>query len=378
MSGPIVQRVSTRRQKKQFLEFPWNLYRGDPNWVPPLRMDQKELVGYGHHPFFERNRIQTFLAVRDGEVCGRIAAVVNQAHIEHFGERRGYFGFFESVDDQQVANALFDAARDWLAEQDVPCIRGPANPGINYTIGMLIEGFDSPPTFLMTYNPPYYGRLWEGYGFRKTQDFYAYWGHIDMLPQSTAKLAPIAEQIVERYNVRVRSMDRSRFREEVETFLSIYNRSMANHWGFVPLSESEVRHMASGLRHLIVPELAMAAEIDGKIVGVVFCLPDYNPRIKRIDGRLFPFGFLRLLRRKRDIKKIRLLAANVLPEYQLLGVGLVLLRGLVPMGWSGGSMRSNSPGWPNRIRSRAAAWRRRDPSGSRPTGCTIGMRRSGA
>lgn len=332
MSGPIVQRVSTRRQKKQFLEFPWALYRGDPNWVPPLRLDQKELVGYGHHPFFERNRIQTFLAVRDGEVCGRIAAVVNHAHIEQFGERRGYFGFFESVDDQQVANALFDAARGWLAEQDVPCVRGPANPGINYTIGVLIDGFDSPPTFLMTYNPPYYGRLWEGYGFRKTQDFYAYWGHIDMLPQSTAKLAPITQQIVERYNVRVRPMDRSRFREEVETFLSIYNRSMAKHWGFVPLSESEVRHMAAGLRYLIVPELAMAAEIDGKIVGVVFCLPDYNPRIKQIDGRLFPFGFLRLLRRKRDIKKIRLLAANVLPEYQLLGVGLVLLRGLVPAG----------------------------------------------
>ena len=200
---------------------------------------------------------------------------------------------------------------------------------MNYSWGTLVEGFDSPPTFLMPYNPPYYGELLEGYGFRKVQDLYAYWANVDMLPASSAKHGPVADQIVRRYGVRVRPMNRSRFREDVEAFLRIYNRSMANHWAFVPMSEAEVRHMAAGLKYLLAPELAVAAEIDGQFVGAALCLPDFNPRIKQIDGRLFPFGFIRLLAGRRKIEKVRLLAANVLPEYQLLGIGLVLLRAMV-------------------------------------------------
>ena len=332
MPALLVQPVATRRQKKQFLGFPWKLYCDDPNWIPPLRTDQKELVGYKRHPFYENNRVQTFLAYRGKEIRGRIAAIFNRDHIEHRDERRGFFGFFECVDDQEVATGLFDAARGWLAEQDVHCMRGPANPGMNYVWGTLVEGFDSPPAFMMPYNPDYYPRLIEEFGFRKSQDLYAYWANIDMLPSSSAKFGPIVEQIVERYEIRTRPLNRSRFREDVEAFLSIYNRSMTNHWGFVPMSREEVRHMAASLRFVIAPDMAVGAEIDGKLVGVVFCLPDYNPRIKQIDGRLFPLGFIRLLLGKRKIKKIRLLAANVVPEYQLLGVGMVLLRALVPKG----------------------------------------------
>jgi len=332
MSAVVVIPVVGRRQRNQFLEYPWPLYRDDPCWIPPLRLDQKELVGYRHHPFYEKNRAQTFLAYRGREVCGRIAAIFNQVHIEHCGERRGFFGFFECVDDQEVAEALFDAVRQWFAAQGIHGLRGPTNPGLNYVLGMLIEGFDTPPTFMMPYNPPYYARLLEGCGFRKSQDLYAYWGNLAMLPGHNAKFAPIAEQIIERYNIRVRGLDRSRFQADVEAFLRVYNRSMAHHWGFVPMSAGEVSHMAKGLRHLIVPEMTAAAEIDGQLVGVVFALPDYNPRIKQIDGRLFPFGFIRLLRNKRQIRKIRIVAANVVPEYQRLGVGLVLLRSLIPKG----------------------------------------------
>ena len=330
MSALLIQPVSTRRQRKQFLSLPWKLYRDDPHWIPPLRFEQKELVGYRPHPFYEKNRAQTFLACRGKEVCGRVAAVFNRVHVEHCDERRGFFGFFECVNDQEVAAGLLDAVRQWLAEQDVPCLRGPTNPGLNYSLGTLVEGFDSPPTFMMPYNPPYYARLIEGCGFRKVQDLYAYWANIDMLPASSAKVGPVAEQIVERYNVKLRPLDTSHFLEDVTSFLSIYNQSMVNHWGFVPMSPGELHHMAKGLRHLIVPEMVMLAEIDGRLVGAVICLPDYNPRIKQIDGRLFPLGLFRLLRNKRKIKKVRLLAANVLPEFQLLGVGLVLLRGLVP------------------------------------------------
>lgn len=330
MAALLIQPVSTSRQKREFLRFPWKLYRTDPHWVPPLRGEQRALAGYRAHPFYEKNRAQTFLAMRGKEVCGRIAAISNQVHVEQHGERRGFFGFFECVDDQEVANGLFDAAREWLAQGDLDCLRGPANPGLHYTLGLLIEGFDSPPTFMMPYNPPYYARLVEGYGFRKAQDLYAYYGHIDMLPASSAKLGPIAEQIVERYGIRLRHLGQSRFRQDVETFLSVYNESLVGTWGYTTMSDREISRMAGGLRHLIVPEMAMIAEIDGKVVGVVLCLPDYNPVIKRIDGRLFPFGFIRLLRSKRKIKKVRLLAANVVPAYQRLGVGLVLLQGLVP------------------------------------------------
>jgi len=330
MSDLIVKPVESRREKKQFLSLPWSLYRGDPYWIPPLRANQKELVGYRPHPFYEKNEVQTFLAFRGGKVCGRIAAILNRGHNERYSERRGFFGFFECIDDQEAAGGLFDAVRRWFAQHDVDCLRGPANPSLNYEVGLLIEGFDSTPFFMMTYNPPYYARLIESYGFRKSQDLYSYWGEMDMLPKIREKLLPIAEQIIERYDVKLRPMDTSRFVEEVESFLTIYNRSLVNTWGFVPMSESEVRHMARSLRWLMVPELAVGAEIDGQLAGAVFCLPDYNPRIKQIDGRLFPFGFLRLLRNKRKINRIRLISTNVLPEFQRLGVGLVLLEGLVP------------------------------------------------
>jgi GNAT superfamily N-acetyltransferase len=330
MADLVVQPVSTRHQRRQFLSFPWRLYRGDPNWVPPLRVDQREMVGYRSHPFYQHNEIQTFLAYRNGEVCGRIAAILNRGHIERFDDRRGFFGFFECVDDQEVATGLFDAVKSWLADRDIDQFRGPVNPSQNYTTGLLTDGFDLPPTFMMTYNPPYYAELVEAYGFRKSQDLYAYWGHVEMLPKIRSKLKPVCDQIVEHYNVRIRYLDKSRFLADVEEFLSVYNRSLVNTWGFVPMSEAEVKHVARGLRWLMVPELALGVEVDGQLIGAVFALPDYNPRIRQIDGRLFPFGFVRLLRKKNEIKKIRLISTNVIPEYQRMGLGLVLMDGLVP------------------------------------------------
>ena len=186
------------------------------------------------------------MAYRDGEVCGRIAAILNQGHIAQYNDRRGFFGFFDCVDDQEAANGLFDAVRQWFADQDIHRLRGPTNPSLNHELGLLIEGFDSPPTFMMTYNPPYYARLIENYGFRKTQDLYAFWGHVDMLPKIAQKLRPVAEQIMERYNVKLRPVDKSNFQQDVEMFLSIYNRSLANTWGFVPMSSDEVAHTARG------------------------------------------------------------------------------------------------------------------------------------
>ncbi len=330
MDSLVIQPVASKREKRLFLEFPWSLYRGDPNWIPPLRANQRELVGYRPHPFYERNEAQTFLALRGDQVVGRIAAILNRGHIERFGDQRGFFGFFECRDDPQAAAGLFDAVRGWFAERGIQKLRGPVNPSLNYELGLLIEGFDSPPTFMMTYNPPYYQRLIESYGFRKAQDLYAYWGHVSMLPEIRDKLKPVCDKISERLGAKIRPLDKRRFLEDVHLFLEIYNQSLTNTWGFVPMTAAEVRHVASALRWLMVPELALGVEVDGRMVGAVFGLPDYNPRIKKIDGRLFPFGFLRLLWNKRAIKRIRVISTNVLPEYQLLGLGLVLLDGLVP------------------------------------------------
>lgn len=330
MSTLLVKPVVTQREKRLFLGLPWELYREDPNWIPPLRGNQRELVGFKPHPFYERNEVQTFLAFRDGKVCGRIAAIVNHGHLERYNDQRGFFGFFECYDDPEAAQGLFEAVRGWLAERGLPKMRGPTNPSLNYELGTLIDGFDSPPSFMMTYNPPYYPRLIESYGFGKTQDLYAYWGEVAMLPEIREKLKPIADKIKERLAATVRPLNKRRFLEDVELFLSIYNRSLTNTWGFVPMSPAEVKHMAKGLRYLMVPELAVGVQIDGRVVGAVFGLPDYNPRIKMINGRLFPFGFIRLLRNKRAIKKIRVISTNVLPEYQLMGLGLVLLEALVP------------------------------------------------
>jgi hypothetical protein len=209
-------------------------------------------------------------------------------------------------------------------------VRGPTNPTLNYECGLLIDGFDTPPFFMMTHNRPYYAGLVESQGFGKIEDLYAFWGEMSMLDTIDSKLGVMVEGVKERFGVSVRSLDRSRFADEVRMFLDIYNSSLGGTWGFVPLTDGEVRHMAESLKYLIEPELALVAEVDGKPIGSVFCLLDYNDRIKAINGRLFPFGFMQLLWNKRAIKRMRAVSTNVVPEYQAWGVGLVLMAALVP------------------------------------------------
>ena len=325
----IVTPVS-RRDKKRFLLLPWEIYKNDPYWIPPLLASEKGLLGYAKEPFYERNQIQTFLAVRDGKVVGRIAAILNVGHLERYNDKVGFFGFYESIDDQAVADALFAAAADWLKERGCETMRGPMNPSMNHTVGLLIEGFDSSPFFMMTYNPAYYERLFENVGLAKAQDLYAFLGKIDMLPKVRERYLRTVEMIEERYAVKLRPLDKKNFEADVRMFLDIYNKSLSSTWGFVPFSDAELREMAASMKYLMVPELAIVAEVDGKPVGATFCLPDYNPRIKAINGRLFPFGFLKLLRKRSEIKRMRIISTNVLPEYQMTGLGLVLLNALVP------------------------------------------------
>ncbi|HZZ28916.1 MAG TPA: N-acetyltransferase [Pirellulales bacterium] len=327
-----VQPTRSWRDRRAFMKFAWDHYRNDPMWIPPLRGEFKRLVGWKYHPFQEIGEVQTFIARRNGQVVGRIAGIVNHEHNRHHHERRGFWGFFDCIDDKAVAHALFDAVRSWLAERNLHALRGPVNPSFNYEIGLLIEGFDDPPTFMMTYNPPYYAALIESYGFAKAHDLFAYIGYKKDLDHQVPRVATLVNRVTETFNVKTRPMDRGRFQEDLETFLHVYNASFLHIWGFVPITRAEIQWTARDLKHLIIPELTCVAEVEGKAIGAVFGLPDYNPRIKAIDGRLFPFGFLKLLSKKRNLKRVRLISTNVIPEYQKWGIGVVLLISLVPKG----------------------------------------------
>ena len=330
MQSILVEPVTTKSQQKAFIKFPWGLYKGDPHWVPPLIMNIKELLNYKKHAFYDRAEIQTFLAKKDGKIVGRIAAIIDRAHNEYHKEERGMFGFYESIDDQAVSDALFDAAKSWFAERKIFLMRGPANPSQNYEWGLLVEGFHSPPVFMMTYNKQYYAKLIEGYGFFKAQDMYAYTGTTSQLEELDPKLKFIAEESRRRFEVSVRPISKKNFAQDVKSFLDIYNSALPGQWGFTPMSESELKATASGLKMLIVPELTTMAEIDGRPVATVFGLLDYNPTIKEIDGKLFPFGFLKILFGRKKLKNMRLISTNVIPEYQRWGLGLVLMDRLVP------------------------------------------------
>lgn len=329
MTETTVRPVRGAAMQRDFLQLAWDLYRDDPNWVPPLEDNIRELVGFRPHPFYNAADGQAFVAYQDDRPVGRILAVVNHAHNERYRERRGFVGFYECVDDSAASAALFDRARQWLDDRGARKVRGPMNPSMNYECGLLTEGYDSPPVFMMTYNPPYYARLWEEYGFRKTKDLYAYLGRKEFIPKSLERLTPLVEACQERMSAVVRHMDPARFPQEVRMFLDLYNKAMGDLWGFVPLSRSEVEAIAKSMEYLVVPQLGVVVEVEGRPVGCMLAMLDYNPRVKEIGGRLWPFGFLKLLRDKSEIKQVRLLSINVLPEYQSWGLGVVLLHDML-------------------------------------------------
>jgi GNAT superfamily N-acetyltransferase len=325
-----VEPVLSAAQRRRFVQLPWAIYRDDPHWIPPLLGNLARMLNYAPSPFYADAEIRTFLATRGGRDVGRIAAIVNHAHNRRFDERRGFFGFFECEDDVAAASALFTAAATWLASQGMTAMRGPVNPSMNHECGLLVDGFDESPTFMNTYNPPWYAGLLDRCGFRRAHDLVAFSGSLDELAAVVERIAPITEACQRRHGVALRPFRMTSFRKEVRLFLDIFNRSFAKLWGFVPMAEAEIADMAGDLRLLLVPELTAIAEMDGSAVGAVFALPDYNPRIKAIDGRLFPFGFVRLLWNKQAIRRVRVISANVVPEYQTFGLGLVLLTSLLP------------------------------------------------
>jgi len=322
MNDVRIRTVQTKADERVFIKLPWKIYKGNPFWVPPLLIDRKKLIDRKRNPFYTHTRMEMFLAERDGEVVGRIAAIINDNHNKEHQENVGFFGFFECIDDQSVANALFDAAMDWLKRAGVTAALGPASPSVNDEYGLLVDGFDRPPAVLMTYNPAYYQRLVESYGFKKAKDLYAYYVHKDRV--FSEKMVRVSELLKKRQGIVFRSLNMRDFDNEVRLIRNLYNRGWSRNWGEVPMTEEEFKYVAKDLKAIVNPELVIIAESKGKPVGFGLSLPDLNLILRHNKGgRLLPFLVRYLLFRKK-IDFIRIVILGVLPEYLNSGIGGVL------------------------------------------------------
>ncbi|MEX1140443.1 MAG: GNAT family N-acetyltransferase [Bacteroidota bacterium] len=322
MSEITIRPVRTEKDKKQFIGFLWTIYAENSAWVPPLWMDRRKLMDKKKNPFYEHAEAEFYLAERNGEMVGRIAAIVNHNHNKEHNDKVGFFGFFESINDPAVARALLDTVKEFLKANGMNAMRGPANPSVNDEYGLLIDAFDKPPVVLMTFNPPYYVDLLESYGLRKAKDLYSY-----ILSQETVyseKLQRVNRLVKERMGLTIRPLNMKRFSDEVKIIKEVYNKAWAYNWGAVPMTEAEIEALAEDLKPIVVPDLVLFAEARGKTIGFALSLPDINVPLKyNKKGRLIP-GFLRLFLHKREIDIVRIIVLGVLPEYQNSGAAGVL------------------------------------------------------
>jgi hypothetical protein len=294
-----------------------------------LIRDMLAMLDRTKHPFHQHGEVEYFLARRResgpdgraGEVVGRIAAVINHLHNEFHQEKTGFFGFFETMPDPLISASLLQAASDWLGERGMERMRGPASFSSNEEFGLLVDGFDSAPMVLMPYNPAYYADHLESHGFSKAKDLLAFYLKDEVAPDRVLRLA---ERLAARSSVKVRFFEKKRFVEEVQLVRDIYNLAWEKNWGFVPMTDAEIDHMAASLKHVIDPRLILFAEIEGKPIGFALALPDLNQALAKANGRLFPFGLIRILLESRRIHRVRVLTLGILPEYRRLGADLLL------------------------------------------------------
>ena len=323
-----VRPVASRRDRKRFLDFPYAHYKGNPFWVPPLRMEQAKAIDPKKNPFFEHGAMALFLAFDDaGGTLGRIAAIENGMHLKKHQDGNGFFGFFETVEDYAVAEALLDAASSWLRGRGLTGVRGPTNPTMNDTAGLLVDGFDREPSILMPYNPPYYFDFLQRYGFTRAMTMWSLYVHEAYANKE--RLRRGAELVFRRHpGLTLRTLDTSRFNEDVEAAMHIYNEGWAENWGHVPYTRREAEHLASNLKQIIEPELFFFLEMEGKPVAFSVALPNLNQALKHVKGgRLFPFGLPKLLAYAKlgAIYEVRLPLLGVLPEYQGRGFDVPLV-----------------------------------------------------
>ncbi len=319
--SPEILSVTSKKELDTFIKLPWRIYRGDPNWVPPLLMEQRGLLDTGKNPFFMHSEIQHYLARRGKEFVGRISAIIDHNYNDFQKEKTGFFGFFESINDREVSGTLLSAAEKWIRDQGMNRVLGPTNPSTNYVLGLLIDSFDKPPVIQMPYNPAYYVDLFADYGLTKGHDLYAYYME-DITPISD-KIKRVVERVRKRKNVTVRSINFKRLKEEIQLIKIVYNDAWERNWGFVPWTDEEIEHAGKDLKMGAIEDLVLLAFVEGEIAGFSLSLPDLNQALKRINGRLLPFGLIKILWYSRKIDMLRVLALGVRKKFQNLGLDAI-------------------------------------------------------
>lgn len=320
-----VERIFNDAGMAEFIRFPWKVYRGSPNWVPPLLREIKFVLS-DRNPFSRHAEAAFFLARKAKKTVGRIAAIIDHNHINFHKEQAGFFGFFECLPDLGIAEELVDHAAFWLRERGIKVMRGPMNPSTNDECGLLLNGFDSAPMIMMPYTPPYYLELMEQCGFSKAKDLFAYIAVINDVPvvERLERLSKIVQKRVP--GLTVRPVRMKAFDDELTIIKNIYNAAWNKNWGFIPMTDEEMNSMAERLKPLLVPELLLIAEVDDRPAAFFMVVPDYNQVIHKLNGKLLPFGIFKFFWYARKITDIRCITLGVKEEYRKKGIeGLLYL-----------------------------------------------------
>jgi len=324
---------------KAFITFPWRVYADDAGWIPPLIMERKELLNPRKHPFFQHADVQLFLARQGQDIVGRVAAVVNHAHNHYHNEQAGFFGLFECLPQAEIATLLLEAATSWVRKRGATFLRGPVNLSTNeLDCGLLVEGFDAPPVFQSSYNPPYYATYIEANGFTPCKDLLAFIR--SMHTPLPASLQETMMRLQTRSKVTIRQINMRDFVAEVRRITAVYNDAWSANWGFVPITEAEAQHMAKGLKLAVIPNLTLLAEMHGEPVGCLVAIPDLNQVLRHLHGHLTPWGLLRLLYYRHRISTVRVAMMGIKKHYRRLGIDLLLLAYV----WEQGLKRGVSSG----------------------------------
>ncbi len=316
--------INNKKELLRFIRQPYFIYRDDPNWVTPLELDRLDFFNKKKNPFFEHSEVKFFIATKHGKDVGRITAHIDHNFNDFQGVKWGMFGFFETIDDQEIAIELLEKAEEFCRLKGMEEIVGPMNFNTNHECGLLVEGFDTPPFVMMTHNPPYYMRLLEKNGYTKYKDLYAYRRDTDApVPE---KIEKFVETIKSKKNIKTRTVNLKRFDEEVKKIQDIYNRAWEKNWGFVPMTDKEFRKLAEDLKMIVIPDLGIFAEVDNRPVGFSLTIPNINEILHNMNGKLLPFGILKLLwglKVKRP-KTCRLIILGVKEGYRRRGIEAVL------------------------------------------------------
>lgn len=329
-----IRKVENEKERMEFIKFPWEIYKGNPYWVPPLIFDVRKNLDPNKNPFFKHAEVQLFLAEKDGKIAGRIAAIKNDNHNDFHKDKAGFFGFYETIDDEDVSDLLLDTACEWVKEKGLNEILGPVNPSTNDECGLLVDGFDSSPVFLMPYNLKHYQTKIENFGFEKANDLYAYYIPSKVIndPKIMTRLERMSDLIKKRSDVTTYNINMKDLNNEVRKIEEIYNSAWESNWGFVPITTAEFDYMADSLKMVVDPDLVMFAEVAGKPAGFTLSLPDFNQVLKKMNGRLLPFGFLKILTGKKKIDFLRVIIMGVKPEYQKKAIDSVFYLETIKMG----------------------------------------------